>query len=173
VGLFDSIKNKVIGYNGFGELEAQYCRLNPDAKKEWIRIFDKITDMQNSENENEYMKSILPKQKSYVARFALLLNAIYSYEDENVSYLEITKKSVLNAEKLSDYFILMAKKNKFETIERQEMKDVIKFSGKRTAKEQFEALYSVNKELNRSKVAEELNVSRRSINNWIVEFNKK
>ncbi len=45
------------------------CTLNAEAKKEWIRIFNNITDHQNSENENEYIKSMYPKQKAYIPRF--------------------------------------------------------------------------------------------------------
>ena len=68
--------------------------------------------------------------------------------------------------KLGDYFILMAKKNKFQSMEHAEMIDAIKFSGKRTSFEQFQVLLSANPKLNKSKVAEQLNVSRQTINNW-------
>ena len=120
-------------------------------------------------NENEYMKSILPKQKSYVARFALLLNVLYAY-DSGVNPNLISKKTIQNASRLSDYYIKMAKKNKIESIEEAEIKTAIKNSGKISAQEQFMAAYAQNPDLNRSKIAETLNVSRSTIKNWLKQL---
>ena len=36
---------------------------NSEAKKLWINKFNEITEKQNSDNENEYFKSMYPKQK--------------------------------------------------------------------------------------------------------------
>lgn len=174
VGLFDGIKKNAINYDAYGNIVPIKARFSNEAKKEYKRIFNKITSLQNSEEENEYMKSILPKQKSYVARFALILNTLYYTEnDKTGAYDEITKEAVLGAEKLSDYFIKMAKKNKIESIETKEIKDNIKHSNKHSPREQFEVLYEINPELNRSKVAEELGVSRTTIKNWISELGGK
>ena len=169
--LYDNIKQQLLRYDEFGNIKPHVFRLSSEAEIEWIRIFDKITDMQNSDEENEYMKSVLPKIKSYIARFALLLDVLYIYS-ENKEMSEITKRAVLNAEKLGDYFILMAKKNKFQSMEHLEMVETIKYSGKRTAYEKFVAIAEANPKFNKSKVAEELNVSRVTVNNWIKEMNK-
>lgn len=167
--LYDHIKIQLLKFDEFGNISPTILRLSDDAYPEWVRIFNKYTDMQNSDEENEYIKSVLPKMKSYVARFSLLLDILYMYSD-NGSINEISKRSVLNAEKLGDYFILMAKKNKFQSMEHAEMVDAIRFSGKRTSFEQFQVLYSANPKLNKSKVAEQLNVSRQTINNWEKEL---
>lgn len=171
-GLYDNIKNNWVKKDEYDNQIPHIARFEPEAKKEWIRIFNKITDLQNSESENEYMKSILPKQKSYVARFALLLNCLYHY-DQNIDPNIVTLKSIQNAEKLSDYYIKMAKKNKMETMEDTEIRAAIKSSGKLTAQEQFVAAYTLNPDLNRSKIAENLNVSRVTINNWIKKIECK
>lgn len=171
VGLFDVIRNKIVKYDEFGNILSELIQFTPESKKEWVRIFNKITDLQNSDTENEYMKSILPKQKSYVARFSLLLNVLYSYHDGTPMY-EIQKKAILGAEKLSDYFINMAKKNKFDAMEQSEMTETIKASGKRTPRDKFEAIYAENPDINRTKVADQLNVSRVTINNWIKAIKK-
>ena len=60
-----------------------------------------------------------------------------------------------------------------ETMEDTEIKAAIKSSGKITAQEQFIAAYTQNPDLNRSKIAENLNVSRQTINRWIKELDKK
>ncbi len=170
--LFDNVKTQLLKYDDFGNIKSFNVRLSPEADIEWGRIFDKITDMQNSDEENEYIKSVLPKMKSYTVRFALLLDVLYMYS-ENRDMSLISKKAMLNAEKLTDYFILMAKKNKFTSMEHAEMIDIIKFSGKRTAFEQFRVLYDANNNLNRSKVAEQLNVSRQAVGNWIKQIEKE
>ena len=50
-------------------LKIEVC-FSSDAKKIWIEKFNEITEKQNSDNENEYFKSMYPKQKSYIPRFA-------------------------------------------------------------------------------------------------------
>jgi hypothetical protein len=170
ISLFNNIRDNWVKFDDYGNIINYKCRFNEESKKEWIRIFNKITDLQNSENENEYLKSILPKQKSYVARFALLLNVLYCYDDGNTNPDYVTKKAILGAEKLSDYFIKMAKKNKIETMEQNEIKDTIKRSGKTNTYEQFEAIYKANKNINKTKIAEELSVSRQTITTWMKEI---
>lgn len=169
--LYDNIKTTLLRYDDFGNINPHIVRLSDDAKIEWTRIFDKITDMQNSDEENEYMKSVLPKIKSYVARFSLLLEVLHIYSN-NGSLTSVSKQSILNAERLGDYFILMAKKNKFNSMEQAEMIDTIKYSGKRTAFEKYQAIIESNAKINKSKIAEELNVSRVTINNWEKQLSK-
>ena len=70
--LYDHIKIQLLKYDEFGNISPTKLRLSDDAYPEWVRIFNKYTDMQNSDEENEYIKSVLPKMKSYVARFSLL-----------------------------------------------------------------------------------------------------
>lgn len=174
ISLFDVVRTDFLKYDNYDGINPTIVKFNETSKKEWIRIFNKITDLQNSENENEYMKSMLPKQKSYICRFALLLNVLYSYNDGTDLYT-VSEKAIKSAEKLSDYFIKMAKKNKFETMENSEIIEkinIIKKSGKNTAKEQFESIYSSNPDINQLKIAEQLNVSRMTISRWIKEINK-
>jgi len=124
------------------------------------RIHDKITDIQNSDSENEYMKSMLPKQKSYIPRFALLLNTI----NEDTTTL-ISKQSIIHAEKLSEYFVNMAKLVKQDVRERL---DLVKVSQAGfTPFEKFKAMYKSNPEINRTTASELLEVSRQTVMNWI------
>lgn len=169
--LYDNIKTELLKFDDFGNIKPSVLRLSKEAYPEWVRIFNKYTDMQNSDEENEYIKSVLPKMKSYVARFALLLDILYTYS-EHGNITSVSKKSMLNAERLGDYFILMAKKNKFQSMEHAEMIDTIKYSGKRTAFEQFKVLYAEKPNINKSKIAEQLNVSRQTIINWEKQLSK-
>src|SRR5690606_31940870 len=102
------------------------------------RIFNEITDVQNSDTENEYMKSMLPKQKSYIPRFALLIHVFNGIGKGDYDLNFISKDSILKAEKLSKYFIAMAKKIKVDSIAVAEIKKVIKKNENKTNKEKFE-----------------------------------
>lgn len=152
------------------EIIPNTCRFSDDAKVEWIRIFNKITAFQNNEDENEYLKSMYPKQKSYIPRFAMLIHLFDSYFDENTDGLMISKESILKAEKLSDYFVMNAKKIKLESTEVIELKTASKHAN--TTAEKLQAIYNDNPEFNRTKVAELLGVSRRTIINWLNKLEK-
>ena len=151
-------------------LEASFSQ---EAKKEWIRIFNDITNIQNSDDENEYMKSMLPKQKSYIPRFALLINTFNSFfAPEGTNTLEITKDSILKAETLSKYFISMAKKIKIDSVQKSELKGLINENKSKNKFEQFKAIYKKDPEIKKSEVAELLGVSVQMIYKYIKELQK-
>ena len=172
VKFFQSVTNKRITRDAEGKIIPTILRWSKDAKIEWIRIFDKITEIQNSDNESEYMKSMLPKQKAYIPRFALLLHAFNIGLTGDLGTGQITKKDILNAEKLSEYFIAMAKKVKVDSVEVSEMKTIVN-SKQGSAKERFESIYKKNPEVKIKQVAELLGVSARAIYKHKTEIDNK
>lgn len=175
VNFYQYVKLNLIQFDEFDEIEPYLSVFTPPARKEWKRISDKITDHQNSDDENEYMKSMLPKQKGYIPRFAMLIHAFNMYVDGHRDHklMEVTKESILKAEKLSKYFIAMAKKIKVNSLEVNEMKSVIYQNRSKTNKEKFEEMYKSNPELNKKEAGELLSVSRQMIYNWIKEIDGK
>jgi len=169
ISMYENIKSIIQLTDDF-EIDPFVASFSKDAKKEWVRIFNEITDLQNSDLENEYMKSMLPKQKSYIPRFALIINTLASTEDEAVKITEITKDSVLKAEKLSKYFIAMAKKIKSESIERIEIKKTVFKSGNKSNYEKFKVVYSRDENIKKNELAEVLGVSRQMIYKYIKEY---
>lgn len=164
---------KIIKWNDDFEIVPIISEFSSDAKTEWIRIFNEITELQNSDHETEYLKSMLPKLKSYVPRFALILNYLMLYELENEPVEVVTKKSVLDAEKLAKYFIANAKKMKFESKDRQEVKkELIKNEGKNTF-DKFKIIYEKNNKIKKGELANLLGVSRRQIYNYIKELDNE
>ena len=117
IAFFETIRNKLVKRDDDGRIEPSILKFGDESKKEWIRIFNEITVIQNSDAENEYMKSMLPKQKSYIPRFALLLHVFNGIGQTGYDYYEISKDSILKAERLSKYFIAMSKKVKIDSIE--------------------------------------------------------
>lgn len=141
---------------------------NSEAKNLWINKFNEITEKQNSDNENEYFKSMYPKQKSYIPRFAFLLNALNSVCNADIDFKIIEADAMKGAIKLSDYFVATAKKIKFEKSEDDKIDKLTKKAN--TIKDKVYEIWKVDKNFNRSKVAEKLNISRQSILNYIKIF---
>lgn len=173
INFYDAVKKDIIKRNIEQEIEPVISEFDNDARIEWQRIFNEITEIQNSDSENEYMKSMLPKQKSYIPRFALIINTIDCFYSENNNVTLITKASVLKAEKLSKYFIAMAKKIKVNTVEVFDLKRAINNKKDGTTRDKFQAIYEANKDFNKQEVADLLGVSRKTIYQYIKEIDKK
>ena len=170
INFYDNIRYNVINRNAQGKIEPLIMTFSPEAKKEWIRIFNEITEVQNSDAENEYMKSMLPKQKSYIPRFALLLHSFDCRYNQDLELLKVSKESILKAEKLSKYFIAMAKKVKIDSIEVREIKNVIKDNKGKSNFDLFKTLYEANPNLNKKEVSEQLGVSLQMIYKYIKQL---
>jgi hypothetical protein len=157
--------------NEDGEIQPVVLKLTPEAKKEWVRIFNNITENQNNEEENEYLKSMYPKQKTYVPRFAMLIHIFKSFFNEYQGIYEVDADSILKAEKLSNYFVNNARKVKIDSAETKEIKTTMN-QGKTTA-EKVAYIYQQDPDFNRSKVAELLGVSRQQVYNIIKQINNE
>lgn len=170
ISFYEAVKNEIVKRNIEDEIEPQIARFTAESNQEWIRIFNEITAVQNSDDENEYMKSMLPKQKSYIPRFALIINTVDVFFTEKGSLNKISKESVLKAEKLSKYFIAMAKKIKINTVEKHEINSILELNKTKTNKEKFLALYKENPDINRTELADTLGVTRNTIQRYIKDL---
>jgi hypothetical protein len=153
------------------EIVPNTVKMSDDAKKEWVRIFNKITDNQNNDDENQYLKSMYPKQKSYIPRFALLIHVFYCFYDDTESALLLSKDSMLKAEKLSDYFVNNAKKVKIDSTETTDLKTII--ANEKSTFEKVKKLYLADAEFNRTKAADLIGVSRRQVMNIVKKLKEK
>jgi len=169
LSFYESIKANVVKYSDDGEIVPNVAKFSDEAKTEWKRIFNDITTIQNDDNENEYMKSMLPKQKSYIPRFALLIDVMDKFFSDDItdSSMIISQQSVLKAEKLSKYFIATAKKIKSNSTKVNEYKSIIGLNKGKNKKQQFLELYKANPEVDIKEVALLLNVSVQSIYNYL------
>ena len=165
---YDTIKSS-IKRDEDGTIISKIAKFSAEAKIEWMRIFNEITDIQNSDEENEYLKSMYPKQKSYIPRFACLLHVFNQFMYSNGNALLISKESVLNAEKLSKYFVATAKKIKINSIETSKLKNVISNSKNKNEKEKLFEIIKENPKFNKSETANLLGISRVTLNSWILE----
>ena len=145
----------------YDEIKPTTLKFTALGKAEWVRIFNKITDNQNNDNENQYLKSMYPKQKSYIPRFALLIHVFKCFFNDFKEVELLSADSVLKAEKLSDYFVNNAKKVKMDSNETYELKSHI--SNKTKTIDKVKAIWDNDPNFNRSKVAELLGVSRQQV----------
>jgi hypothetical protein len=164
------IKNNLIVFDEEREIKPHLIPMDKGAKAEWKRINDKITIMQNSDNESEFTKSMLPKQKTYVPRFALLLSVIDAYANGEELTRPIDAATMIKAERLSDYFITMSKKVKVDSMAYSVIREAANVKGAATPKERCKQMWRTDTDLNRTSAAELLAVSRQTIINWIKEF---
>jgi hypothetical protein len=170
IRFYEYVKYTFTEYDQDAEIVVKNAKLTNDAKIEWQRMFNEITLVQNSDDENEYMKSMLPKQKSYIPRFALLLHILdYFMDVDTKDPFMVNKDSMLKAEKLSKYFIQMAKKVKVNSIEHKEIKDVIYQSKNKTKREMFIEMYTNNPSIDKKRTAEVLGVSLQMIYKYMKE----
>ena len=159
ITFFQVVKFEITKYNNENEIEPYIVKFSNDANKEWKRIFNDITNVQNNDTENEYMKSMLPKQKSYVPRFALIIHALSHYDNRLDDIMIVSKDSILKAEKLSKYFISMAKKIKIDSSEKNDAKKIIKNNENKSNKDKYNEIMKVNPDMSKKEIAEMLNIS--------------
>lgn len=171
ISFYDTIKG-VIKRDEEGDIIPLTAKFSPDAKIEWMRMFNEMTEIQNDEEENEYLKSMFPKQKSYIPRFACLIHVFDEFFSEGGDTLLISKDSVLKAEKLSKYFIATAKKIKINSVEVGKIKNTLTANKGKNEKEKLHEIWKINPKFNRSETAELIGVSRVTISKWVKEFEK-
>mgnify|MGYP003665330707 FL=1 len=164
INTFYQSTKRNIKYSEGGTIEPITAKFTPEANAEWIRIFNEITDIQNGEDEAESMKSMLPKQKAYICRFALIINTLASHSDKSINKDVIEVESVLKAERLSKYFVSMNKKLIVESIKRNKSKIVL--DKKRSSEENFRAVYKKNPNVTNKDMATLIGVSVRTIANY-------
>jgi hypothetical protein len=157
--------------NAEGDIEVETINFSAEAKKEWELIFNEITNKQNNDEESEFLKSMYPKQKSYIPRFALLLNVFNNAFKDGKPSTEIELETIQKAKKLSDYFVNNARKVKFESTETSEIKTA--FGKSETTIDKLRSIYKSDPDFNRTKVAELLGVSRQTVLRTIKQIEKK
>jgi len=168
IDFYDKVIKEFLVFDNDNEIIPKIVKFTPKALEEWHKIHDKITVMQNSNHENEYVKSMLAKQKSYIPRFALLMNTYYAFDGES-SYDCISIEAMLAAIKLSEYFIVMARKIKIDTVEKIELKTIIKKMNGRSQKDKVKAAVQSLPGLDKKELAEILNISISTCYNYINE----
>lgn len=162
---FDYIKNDITDYDMERNITPRISKFSDDAFDEYEIVFNKITDLQNDDNESEFVKSALSKQKTYLGRFSLILNSL-SFSVGDSDLMTIDKESVNGAELLCEYFTNMAKKVKFEILENISTNRVLKNNENKSIETKIKELKAANPTITQIKMAKVLGVSRTTINKY-------
>lgn len=174
ISFFEKMRNSRIQRDAEGVIDPHVLSWDEESKEEWKRIFNKITELQNSPDENEYLKSMLPKQKTYIPRFAMLIHVFNCHMENQMDKIaKISKDSILKAERLSDYFINMAKKVKVDAQEVSQIKESSKAGKGLNNFEKYKEIIKGNPDANVSKISEILGVSRTTIYKYKKELETK
>lgn len=169
IRIFDEIKDN-IKYDENGDVESFIAHFSQKAKKLWVKYFDEITDMQNSENENEKLKSMYPKMKTYLARLTLILNTITAFANKGTSLTEISDSSIIGAKKLIDYFINSAKKVKFDIGNTSDLRQIKEMNKGKNNTELVSLFYQKDADFNKTIAAQILGISRQQIHRIIKDL---
>lgn len=172
LSLYAHIRNDIMEFDEEGDVKSKFIRFDANARIEIGRIMDKITDRQNSEDESESTKSILPKQKTYLPRFAILLHVLECYDNGEVVTSDISKDTVLKAERLVDYFIAMAERVMQDSMDYNKLRASASDKVVKSDADRFAAMYAVNPNMKKTEAAKLLKVSRSQIYNWVREIEK-
>jgi hypothetical protein len=165
----DNIRH-IIKKDDNNEIIPFICKLDKSANEEWVRVFNKYVDLQNSENEPEMYKSMIAKIKTYIPRLSLIIHFIDCYfDDKEIKEVKVNAETIKKAEKLAEYFVLQFKKIKSEGLENKDVSDIKSGKVKDNVLDTLKKLIAAKgiDNINKSKLAKEFNVSRVTINNWI------
>lgn len=166
VRLFHAEMRKITAFDESNEITPNICTWSKDAKKEWMRCFNELTKKQNSDDTPEFLKSMLPKMKSYLPRFSMILNTIHAVHN-GLDLLEISIHSVKSSMKLVNYFIGMAEKLTLINTDNLETFEILNQKRGQTKYEKLKALYESGKDFNKSIVAKNLKISRTMLYKYI------
>lgn len=170
LSLFAHIKNDIMEVDDEGDVKSKFVRFTAEARVELGRVMDKITTRQNSEDEGEATKSILPKQKTYLPRFSILLHVLECYDNGEVVTSDISVETLLKAERLVDYFISMAERVLQDSVEYNKLRASASDKPIKSDAERFATMYAANPNLKKTEAAKLLKVSRSQIYNWTREI---
>ena len=151
-----------------GSVIPKIVEYTPEAYKKFEEIHTEITDRERGDSDELEIKSMFPKQKGYLSRFALLINTLNSLSDDAISRDVISLDSVLKAEKLFHYFVSMKKKILSESQKRSIAKSIVKKGTDPYTN--FKALIKSNPNMKNKDIAEALRVSGKTITRYKNKF---
>jgi hypothetical protein len=167
--LFSHVKSEV-KMDEDGDVISEYIGFTESGTQRLLEVMNEITAMENSDETTETMKSILPKQKTYIPRFCLDLHVLECYSNGESFSSPIEVETIDKAYKVSKYFIAMAHKVLGNSIEYQKLRDSLVQKDSLSDMEKFQKMYAVNPNLNKAEAARMLKVARTTIYNWVKEL---
>lgn len=171
--LYNIIQDSVIERDPItGDIKPRIASMSKEAQEFYYDSMDKIVDIENDDETHKYIKQMMPKQKSYIARFALLIHVFNDlFSEEEGDALTISKDSVEKAVRLSNYFVNTAQRLFVQGKKEEKVDDV--FKSKKDPKEKAFEVFASGLKISVADLCMKLDVSRKTIYNWKAEFKGK
>ena len=173
VKFYQTINEKVVSYDEDGEIKPLTAVMTEEAYEVYHAEHKRITDSENDDETNQYLKSMLPKQKAYIARFALIIHVFNDFFGDGGDTLKVSVDSVEKAIRLSKYFIENAKKVKSDTTKVNDIKTIISLNKNKSNQDKFKAIYQANPDVCKKESANQLGVSIQMVYRYIKAIEKK
>lgn len=167
--LFSHVKGD-IQLDDDGDVISEYLDFSEDGTQRLLEVMNEMTALENSDDTTETMKSILPKQKTYIPRFCLDLHVLENYSNGEVLNSPIEATTVDKAYSVSKYFVAMANKVLGNSIDYQKLRESLVNKDSLSDVEKFTKMYEINPDLNKAETARMLKVSRQTVYNWVKEM---
>ena len=148
-----------------GVMESKIIEFSKEAKIEYGKSDRKLVDLINSEDELSNHAGMFSKQRTYIPRFALILEFVSNiYEDRHVNV--ISKKTIKDATELSNYFISMAKNNKIENKQNNTLSSFISKHKDKPIKELVKMMIKQFPNAKKKDLADSLDISRQTLHRY-------
>lgn len=119
--------------------DKQVVDMTPEAFQYYQELDNAFVQLQRDESESIDVKNYLSKMKTYIPRFALILCCIDGFA--NQEYLQVNKRHMINAGKISDYFVSTARQTFDKNRNSSEVSRLVKSMNNLTRSEQIKKLY--------------------------------
>jgi len=145
-----------------GVVDSKIIEFTKEAKAVYNKSDRNLVDLINSENELSNHAGMFSKQRTYIPRFALILEFVSNiYEDKHIEV--INDNSVKDATELSNYFISMAKNNKIESKQNNTLSSFIAKYKDKPIKELTKLTLKQFPKAKKQDLADSLDISRKTL----------
>lgn len=149
-----------------GDINPFIIKFSNKAKKQFHKVHCEIIDRMNSDSELDFFRGIFAKQITYIPRFALLISFINGLKEQKLGE-EISEIDIKKAEKLSNYFIDMAKNSKSIKDTSATLEEFIANNKTKKKKDLAVLIFENFPNIKKSTIAEKLNTTRKTIYNYL------
>lgn len=139
--------------------DKQLIEMTPEAFKYYQKLDKELVAIQKEEAESVDLKNYLSKMKTYIPRFALILCCIEGFANQD--YFQVKEHHIINAGKISDYFIATARQTFDNNRNRSEIARLVQSMNNLTRTEQIKKLY--DKGFSQEVIGNHYNISRQRV----------
>ena len=164
--MHSDMKDKT-SYDEEGEVITETYTLTPDAYNSWKAKANAFVDMQNDDKYNQRIKSVLPKMKTYLGRFALICHHLSADKNSN----KVSVESMEKAGKLVTYFLNNAIRVLSDRVKTSNIKTVLgSLKAISSTTDKVKAVYKSGLPFTNIELAKEIGVSTKTVSRTLAKI---